>query len=247
MTTLFWIILTTLATTMISLVGVVTLLLKESVLRRITVPLVALSAGALLGGAMLHLIPESLEAIGDTHEVMLWTILGFVIFLILEQFIHWHHCHKMVSEHKHPVTYLILISDAVHNFIDGVVIGAAFLVSVPLGIATTLAVIAHEIPQELGDFGVLIHGGWKRSQAIIFNFLSGVTMMFGGVLVWFLSEGIDVKYLLPFAAGNFIYIATADLVPEFKGCMSTKKNLFNFIFFIFGIFLMYSLLFLEVN
>lgn len=247
MTTLIWIIAATLATTFISLIGAVTLVMKESVLRRITIPLVALSAGAMLGGAMLHLLPESIEEIHNVQHVMIFVILGFLAFLILEQFIHWHHCHRMVSEHKHPVTYLILISDTVHNFIDGVVVAAAFLVNVPLGIATTFAVMAHEIPQEFGDFGVLIHGGWDKKRALLFNFISGLTMILGGILVWAFAGKFEVIYLVPFAAGTFIYIAASDLIPEFKGCASTKQNFINFSFFILGLVLMYLLLFLEIG
>lgn len=247
MSILIWIILATLAVSLISLVGAVTLVMKEHVLKKITIPLVALSAGALLGGAFLHLIPESMTEIGVVHNAMLWVLGGFLLFLILEQFIHWHHCHRMPSEHKQPVTYLILISDAVHNFIDGIAIAAAFLINVPLGITTTLAVAAHEIPQELGDFGILIHGGWPKQKALLFNFLSGLTSVLGGIFVWVLAGEISITYLVPFAAGNFIYIAASDLIPEFKGCASIRKNLFNFGFFVLGLALMYALLFLDIN
>lgn len=247
MAILIWIIIATTLTSIISLVGAVALILKESILKKITIPLVAMSAGALLGGALLHLIPESLEEAGDVSQIMIWVLSGFILFLILEQFIHWHHCHKMPSEHKHPVTYLILISDAIHNFIDGITIGAAFLVNTHLGLIATLAVAAHEIPQELGDFGILIHGGWKKSKALLYNFFSGLTMILGGIVVWLISSEVEILFLLPFAAGNFIYIASSDLIPEFKGSGDFKKNILNFSFFLLGLFLMYGLTFLEIG
>jgi zinc and cadmium transporter len=244
MTTLVLIIIATLIISALSLIGAVTLVFKEKVLKKITTALVAFSAGALIGGAILHLLPEALEKSDDTMGVMFWLLLGFIIFFVLEQFIHWHHCHRMPSEHKHPVTYLILISDSIHNFLDGLTVGAAFLVNPGLGFAASLAVAAHEIPQELGDFGILIHGGWKKNKALLFNFLSGLTMVAGGLVVWLLARDIEITFLLPFAAGNFIYIAASDLLPEIKHCDLWKSNLAHFFAFLAGIALMYGLLFL---
>lgn len=246
MTTLLWIILATFALSAVSLIGAFTLVIKESILKRLTIPLVAFSAGALIGGALLHLIPESISMTGDIISSMLWVIVGFTLFLIFEQFIHWHHCHRMPSEHKHPVTYMILFSDSIHNFIDGLAIGAAFLVNPGLGLVTTLAIAAHEIPQELGDFGILIHGGWQKSRALLFNFLSGLTMVAGGVLAWAIAREVEILFLLPFAAGNFIYIAASDLIPELRDCEVVKRNLLHFIAFLIGLLLMYALLFLGV-
>ena len=244
MNTLFLIIIATVVLTLVSLTGAFLLVLREDILRKITVPLVALSAGSLFGGAMLHLIPESIEEIGNVRAVMIAVILGFILFLVFEQFIHWHHCHRMPSEHVQPVTYMILFSDGLHNLMDGLAIGAAFLVNPSLGLATTLAVAAHEIPQELGDFGVLIHVGWNILKALYFNFLSGIPTILGGVIVWIIGDGVEVKFLLPFAAGNFIYIAAADLIPEFKACEHARKNLYHFIIFLIGLLIMYILLFL---
>ena len=245
MNTLIQILIATTAMTLISLIGSFLLILKEDLLKKITVPLVALSAGSLLGGAMFHLIPGSIEEIGDVELAMLWVVFGFIIFLVFEQFIHWHHCHRMPSEHKHPVTYMILFSDTLHNFLDGLTIGVAFLVSPHIGFVTTLAIFAHEIPQELGDLGVLIHGGWEKKKALFFNFLSGLSMILGGVLAFVFTEGLDLLFLLPFAAGNFIYIAASDLIPEFKSCEHAKKNAYHFAAFMLGIILMYALLFFE--
>ena len=245
MSALLQIIVATTAISAVALIGIFALVLKEELLKKLTVPLVAFSAGALLGGALLHLIPEAIEESTNMVLVMMWVLVGFTIFLVFEQFIHWHHCHRMPSEHKHPVTYMILFSDGLHNFIDGLTIGAAFLVNPGLGVATTLAVAAHEIPQELGDFGILIHGGWKKGKALLFNFLSGLTAVAGGVLAWALAGDFEVIYLLPFAAGNFIYISASDLIPEFKNCDIVKRNLLYFLAFVLGLGLMLGLLFME--
>jgi len=170
--------------------------------------------------------------------MFLWLICGFSIFFLMEQFLQWHHCHKVPSEHKRPVTYLILLSDAIHNFIGGLVIAGSFLVSIETGIITWLACAAHEIPQELGDFGILIHGGWKKKKALLFNFFSALTIVPGALMVYFLSGVIDTTFLLPFAAGNFIYIASSDLIPEVKSKESLGEGLAYFFSFLIGIFLM---------
>jgi len=172
--------------------------------------------------------------------------LAFAYFFLLEQFIHWHHCHKVLSEHKTPVTYLILIADAIHNFIGGLAIASAFIVDIKVGLVTWLVCAAHEIPQELGDFGILIHGGWQKKKALLFNFLSALTIIIGGIVVYFLSIKIDITFLLPFAAGNFIYIACSDLIPEIKNKESIKNNLIHFSIFIAGILLILAVRFIEI-
>src|SRR3989339_256306 len=245
MTTLLWIIAATLAVSALSLTGAIALFFKEEALKRIIQPLVAFSAGALLGGAFLHLLPEAAEKMGAESQVWLIVILGFSTFFLIEQFIHWHHCHRMPSEHRHPVTYLVLISDGIHNFLDGLAVGAAFMAGPGIGVAATLAVAMHEIPQELGGFGIMIHGGWKKSKALLFYFLSGLTMVLGGLIAWSLARDIDTAFLLPFAAGNFIYIAASDLIPEIKHSENICKNGIHFLSFALGIALMYLLGLLE--
>ena len=221
----------------IALVGSVTLFLSEATLRKLLLPLVALAAGTLLGGALLHMIPAAIEKSGNQLSVYLWTLLGFTLFLALEQFLHWHHCHRAPSEHR-PLTYLILIADGVHNFIGGLAVAGAFLIDVRVGITTWLAAAAHEVPQELGDFGILIHGGWKKSAALLYNFLSALTFLLGGIVAYGASFNFDVTFLLPFAAGNFIYIAAADLIPEIKHEESAALNVIHFLSFLVGIALL---------
>ncbi len=242
MPTLIWIILSTIVLSAISLIGVVALFFREEMFRKFIFPLVSFSAGSLLGGALLHLIPEAINKIGDHITVFTWVIIGFALFFLLEQFIHWHHCHRAPSEHKHPVTYLVLFSDGLHNFLDGLAVGSAFVVDIHLGLITSLAVAMHEIPQELGDFGILVHGGWDKVRALLFNFLSGLTMVAGGLLAWLLAGKIEVVYLLPFAAGNFLYIAASDLIPEVKHSDNICLNGIHFFSFAFGIIFMYLLL-----
>ena len=241
MDALIWILLSTFLVSLIAFVGVLALFLKEELLSKILLVLVSLSAGALLGGAFLHLIPEAIETAGESLNVFLYVLLGFSLFFVLEQFIHWHHCHKTPSKHTiKPVSYLILFADGVHNFIDGLIIGGSFLMSVHVGIVTTLAVALHEIPQEIGDFGVLVHSGFEKIKALKMNFISGLTAILGGLTAYFLAGfvGGSIVFLLPFAAGNFIYIASSDLVPEIKHNRDLKKNLTNFLVFLVGILLM---------
>ncbi len=235
---LFWILGASFAMSFIALVGLLTFALKEKTLKGILLFLVAFSAGSLIGGAFLHLIPETFEKAGAELGMFLWLLAGFSVFFLMEQFLQWHHCHRVPSEHKKPVTYLILISDALHNFIGGLAIAGSFLVSVQTGIVTWIACAAHEIPQELGDFGILIHGGWNKNKALLFNFLSALTIVPGALLVYFVSSGIDTTFLLPFAAGNFIYIASSDLIPEVKSKENLFEGLLYFISFLTGIFLM---------
>ncbi len=236
---LIQILVATFAISLIAFVGIFTFLLRQELLNRALLVLVALSTGALLGGAFLHLIPETIEQVGGSTEIFLYLLLGFSIFFILEQFLQWRHQHT-TSRGVKPFSYLILVSDGVHNFIDGLAIAAGFIVSYPVGIATTLAVALHEIPQELGDFAVLVYGGFGRRRALTFNFISAITAILGGVTGYFASSVLadSIVYLLPFAAGNFIYIAAADLIPEIKHQVSLRRSVVHFGVFIIGIAIM---------
>ncbi len=244
MSILAWIIGSTFAISLIAFVGALTLFLKEKVLNKILLGLVSFSAGALIGGAFLHLIPEAIIKVGASEASMLslflYLLLGFCIFFIMEQFIRWHHHHAIAHPEIMPFSYLILISDGIHNFIDGLVMAASFIVSFPVGIVTTLAIALHEIPQEIGDFGVLVYGGFKRTRALILNYISAIIVIFGGIAGYLLSVWIrdSIVLLLPFAAGNFIYIASSDLIPEIKFKTSFKRSLAHFCVFLLGIILM---------
>lgn len=214
MTPLSWIIISGVLMSLISLVGGFTLLLKASTLEKLLLPLVAFAAGSLLGGAFGHLLPAADKANISVVTMGVLMLVGFTAFLILEQVLHWHHSHRLPNKRKEPLTYLILIGDGLHNFLGGMAIGGIFLVDIRLGIASWLAAALHEIPQELGDFAVLIHGGWSKRSALIFNWLSGLTFLLGGLTAYVLSSRIEVSWLIPFAAGNFIYIGASDLIPK---------------------------------
>lgn len=223
---------------LIALVGVFSLWLSDKKLRKILIILVAFSAGALLSGALFHLLSESLETL-TSMKAFSYLIIGFILFFIIERILHWHHCHKIKCD-VHPFTYLILFGDGVHNFIDGLIIAASFLINIPFGIITSVLIFAHEVPQELGDFGVLVYGGFSKLKALFYNFLSQLTCVVGGVAGYFLSTRIIgvVPFILPFAAGGFIYISASDLIPELHKEKNIKKSLWSFIFFIIGILLM---------
>jgi len=235
----------------IALVGAVTLVMRESQLRAVVLPLVALAAGSLLGGALFHMIPAAVDAMGNGLRTYVWVVFGFGAFLLLEQFLQWHHCHRTAGEHadahRRPLGYLVLIADGVHNFIGGLAVAGAFLISIPLGITTWLAEAVHEVPQELGDFGVLLHSGWKPRRALIYNVISAGTFVAGGLLAYGLSFRWDVSFLVPFAAGNFLYIAAADLIPEINRHPDIRTNVLHFAAFALGIGLLFAVRLLPIE
>ena len=235
METLAWIVGSSLAMSAIATVGSLTLILKEPTLQKLLLPLVAFAAGSLIGGAFFHMIPAGLVKMEAEVCFFAWLVVGFVLFFALEQFLHWHHCHRAEADCKKPLTYLILIGDGVHNFIGGTAVAGTFLIDIRLGITAWLAAAAHEVPQELGDFGVLLHGGWQKKKALLFNVLSALTFLLGGLLAYGASYKVDVSFLLPFAAGNFIYIGASDLIPEINRHESPAANLVHFLFFAGGI------------
>jgi len=245
MTIFLNIIIATFLISLVAFIGALTLFLKEKLLDKILLFLVAFSAGALIGGAFFHLIPEALEIVGleNSLNIFLYVILGFCTFFILENFIKWHHHHAREHPKIMPFSYLILVSDAVHNFIDGLIIAASFAVSFSIGVITTLIVALHEIPQEIGDFGILIYGGIKKRRALFLNFLSAVSVVLGGAVGYFISEKVEnsIFFLLAFAAGGFIYIASSDLIPEIKHEKNPRKSAVYFFIFLLGLGLMLSL------
>jgi zinc and cadmium transporter len=235
---LLWIVGSGLLMSAIALVGSVTLALSERTLQSVLLPLVAFAAGSLLGGAFFHMIPAGLAAGMTAVTVGTLILAGFAIFFGLEQFLHWHHCHRADTTCKKPLTYLILIGDGLHNFLGGLAVAGTFLIDVRLGVVTWLAAAAHEVPQELGDFGVLVHGGWERRRALFYNVLSALTFLVGGLVAYAASFRVDVSFLVPFAAGNFIYIGAADLIPEVKAHADLKMNAVHFVAFGVGVALM---------
>ena len=225
LSTLGFIILFTLIGSVFSLIGGVFLLIKEKKTLKYSHFLAAFAAGTLLGTVFFDLLPEAVyesgnlkDSLGIEVNIFLFTLLGILGFFLLERFIHWfhHHQHDYEDEPVKPTVPLIIIGDSVHNFIDGVVIAATFLVSIPLGIVTTLAVAAHEIPQEIGDFGILLHKGLGRKKVLMVNVLSALTAVAGALITFWIGEKVEtsIPILLAITAGFFIYIAASDLIPE---------------------------------
>lgn len=232
---------------LISLIGVFTLSIDQKKLYNYLIYFVSLSAGTLMGDAFIHLIPEAYKT-ENSAAISLYILAGILVFFILEKILHWRHCHEEPCEnHPHPFSYVILVGDAVHNTIDGMIIAASFLVNIPLGVATTTAVIFHEIPHEIGNFGSLVYGGFTRSKALIYNFMSAIFAILGAVLVLVVNFGDTslIRFLIPFAAGGFIYIAGTDLIPELHKHTEIKKGIYQLVAFIVGIGLMLGLLMVE--
>jgi zinc and cadmium transporter len=243
----WWILGGGLCMSAIALSGSITLLLPPATLDRLVTPLVAFAAGSLLGGAFFHMLPAALDRGRPAAEVFAWAMLGFTLFFALEQLLHWHHCHRatahrQVPQHEGhaPLTWLILIGDGLHNFLGGLGVAGVFLIDVRLGITAWLAAAAHEVPQELGDFGVLVHGGWRKGTALLVNLLSGLTFLLGGLLAWAASAHLDVEFLVPLAAGNFVYLGASDLVPEVRGHESARENLLHLAAFCAGLGLLWA-------
>lgn len=217
----------------IALVGSVTLILPERLFARVVLPLVALAAGSLIGATFFHLLPESVDRLGNRLGLYVAFAAGFLTFFVLEQFLHWQHAHQP-GRPVQPVGYLILVADALHNLLDGLAVGGAFVINTELGIVTWAVAAAHEVPQELGDFGVLVQSGWNRKLALAYNFASALTFPLGGVIAYAISGGVDVAWLLPFAAGNFLYIGAADLIPQLHAT-SFSEQMIQFVAFLVGL------------
>lgn len=259
---------------LISLVGVFMISLKEKTLDRILFILIAFATGTILATALFDLIPEAIHNLEELNidgaaiaesSVFFFIILGFVIFFIINRFIYWFHGHAHEHENK-MVCYeniiegenqllqkdtqiksfalLNLFGDGLHNLLDGIVMMVAFLNSIPLGIIITLAVAFHELPQEIGDFGVLVFGGFSKKKALIFNFLSALIAMLGGLFA-FLVSGINETFnlfVLAFSGGGFLYLASTELLPELLDQKNLKKSIIQALIFIFGIILIIFLI-----
>jgi len=230
---------------LISLIGIFTLSIKKKKLNKGLIYLVSLATGTLFGGAFLHLLPELIGKHGFNLNISFLILGGIVLFFVLEKVVHWHHSHlPMGGEHVHSFSIMNLIGDGLHNFLDGLIIGATYLVSIPLGITTTILIAFHEIPQEISDFGVLLHGGFSVSKALLFNFVSALMAILGAVIALSLSGYIEnIEFLITsIAIGGFLYIAGSDLIPELHKHPSLKSSLLQLTAFLAGILIMALLL-----
>jgi zinc and cadmium transporter len=222
---------------LVAFIGILFIGLKEAFLKRILMALIGFASGSLIGGAFIHLLPEALEEAGQA--TFYYVVVGIIFFFVMEKFLYWRHCHEGKCP-VHVFAYLNLVGDGIHNFIDGMIIAASFILSYDLGFATTLAVIFHEIPQEIGDFGVLIYGGFGKRKALMYNFVSALTAVAGSLVTYYLAlyiQGVE-KFLIPFAAGGFIYIAATDLMPELHKRNQAKESLIQLVAILTGIGLM---------
>jgi len=245
-----YIIVSVLIVSAVSLIGLITFLIKTKNLDKILLYLVSFSVGALFGDVFIHLLPDVFKESNSIYAG-LFILSGIIFSFIMEKFIHWRHCHTPESkQHHHRIAYMNLVGDGMHNFIDGLVIAGAYFISIPAGIATTIAVLFHEIPHEFGNFGVLVYSGFSRLKALFFNFLTALTALLGAVIGIILANiGITTIFLVPFAAGNLIYIAGTDLIPELhkNSCDDFKisESAIQLLVMILGIVIMASLILLE--
>ena len=233
---------------LVSLIGVTTLSLQTNKLKRVVLYLVSFAAGALLGDVFLHLLPELIEEAGFSLGLAFTALGGIGVSFVIEKFVHWRHCHIPHSkEHPHPFAVMNLVGDGVHNFIDGIVVGASYLASVPVGIATTIAVFLHEIPQEIGDFGVLLHGGFSKGRALFLNFLLALTALLGVIVVFVLGSRVEgiLPFAIAFAGGAFLYIAGSDLIPELHKESRFLQSFVQLLCLIAGVAVMSALLLLK--
>jgi zinc and cadmium transporter len=225
----------------ISLIAVFFLTVSEATLKKLLLFLVSFAVGGLFGDAFIHLLPESFEKLGFGLISSTLILAGILIFFVLEKFIHWRHCHDIdCEEHAHPMVAVNLIGDGVHNLIDGMLIAASYSVSIPLGFTTTIAVILHEIPHEIGNFGILVHGGLSVKKAVLYNFCSALAAILGAVLALIIGPQVKgfSEILLPITAGGFIYVAGSDLIPELKHEAHISHSFMQLIAILFGIALM---------
>jgi len=252
MTLLGWIILFCVFGGVLSvLAAAVFLVLSEALRNRVLPHLVSFATGALLGAAFLGLLPHALDASGpeDIHIIPMTVLLGLLGFFLLEKMVLWRHCHvdhcevhtPGISNRDRSAGTLILIGDGLHNFLDGILIAGAFLTDLHLGVVTSIAVATHEIPQEVGDFAVLLHSGFNRARAFVYNILSSMTTVVGGVLAFYALHDLEpiLPYVLAIAASSFIYIAVADLIPSLHERTEGRAALQQIVLIVAGVLLIY--------
>jgi len=247
MSPFFYSLVATILVSSISLLGLVLIFIKQKTIQKITLFLVSFAVGGLLGDAFIHLIPESFEFFGQEGIAPILILAGIILFFIMEKILRWHHCHEIDchQENNKSVVTLNLVGDSVHNFIDGALIAASFQISYFVGFTTTLAVILHEIPQEIGDFGILIHHGVSLKKTVLYNFVTALTSILGVFFIFLFSYDFS-SYLLPLTAGGFIYLALTDLTPELhRHDPKISVALTQLFCILLGISLMLCLIFLE--
>ncbi|PIN87963.1 ZIP family metal transporter [Candidatus Woesearchaeota archaeon CG10_big_fil_rev_8_21_14_0_10_32_24] len=267
MSAVLYTIISVIIVSLVSLVGIFSFLLKKHKPQQFLLLLVSLSAGTLFGGTFLHLLPDVVKISGFTTQISFLVLSGFMVFFVLEKFIHWGHCHHSAAfswlhdhkqvhkghhghehEDKSQIAILNLLGDGIHNFLDGLVIAGSYLVSPATGIATTIAVVIHEVPQEIADFGVLLYAGLSKTKALLLNFGSATISILGAIIgLWLGAKSeVFITFILPFTAGGFLYIAGSNLIPELhKRCDVAKDSILHFLMMILGIGLMYVLKFLA--
>lgn len=245
---LFYALISVFLVSLISIFCAFSIFLKSKRLNSILIYLVAFSAGALLSAAFFHLLPELVN--GNKFSVFssAYILLGILLFLIIEKIVCWHHCHREIQGGKiHSFAIMNLVGDGFHNFLDGIIIGASYLVNFDTGLATTLAVALHEIPQEIGDFGVLLHGGFSKVKALFWNFVSASIAILGVLVAFFLNKTLEniELVLIPISIGGFIYIAGSDLIPEMNREFHNKRSWIQILFFILGAVIIFGMAFFE--
>lgn len=235
MLTFLLILITVIIISLVSLIGIFSLAVKETIFKKIIFFSISFAAGAMLAAAFLDLLPEAMEK-GSNDLVFAYVLAGLIIFFMLEKFLYWYHCHGEVCE-VHAFTYLNLFGDGMHNFIDGVIIATSYLVSWPLGLAASLAILFHEIPQELGDYSILIYGGLTQKKALFYNYLCSLTAIAGALVGYFFNSQFAhlTNYIVAIACGGFIYIACADLIPELHKEKDIKTSLIQTALLFLGI------------
>ncbi|MFS8130445.1 MAG: ZIP family metal transporter [Candidatus Dojkabacteria bacterium] len=249
--TLVYSLIATFIVSLISFVGILLFFRKTNSKSSFITSLIAFAAGALLGDAFLHLIGKAIEVNGYSIGIMVYVFAGILLMLVIEAYFHCSHDATEENKHNHATNKVLgnlnTFGNAIHNFLDGIAIAASFLVSPVAGVASTIAIIFHEIPQEFADVGILLYSGWSKKKVLVLNFLTALTAVLGAIFTIILSSYIQgaQKFLIPLAAGQFIYIALADLLPEIHEKAGVKKYVLEIGMFCVGFILMYVLLFLE--
>ncbi|MBI2657933.1 ZIP family metal transporter [Candidatus Woesearchaeota archaeon] len=232
---LLQIVIASILVSLVSILGIL-IFLRKNTLNKFLFYLVSFAAGTLLAAAFLDLLPEVIEE-GFGENVPILILSGILSFFVLEKFLYWHHHHAHEHEEMHGFTYLNIIGDGIHNFLDGAVIAVSFMNSTALGIATTIAIIAHEIPQEIADFSILVYGGFSKMKALVYNFLTALTALLGALLTYFFSSIMENShaYIAAFTIGGFVYIASTDLIPEIHKEKNLKKSMLQLLMLGLGI------------